>query len=125
MQLGDFADRVGERGDLLELPPPYASTDFAVSVNRSISAGSSPAARAAATSAALAAASFGCSRRTAAAIAARAPFLVAVSARASAREAARARRPTSCMYPFTSMAGSLVESARRGSAPLRSSEAAR
>ncbi len=61
-------------------------------------AASWPLARARSTSRALADFSVAASRSIAAAIAASAAFLAAVSARAIAREAYRARRPTSVMY---------------------------
>src|SRR5262245_61768316 len=78
-------------------PSAIASTDLSVTARRSTNAASSPDARARATSCALISTSFARSRRIAAATAASAPFLVAVSARAIARDASRARRPIWCM----------------------------
>ena len=78
-------------------PCAMLSIVFSVSVRRSMKAASLPAARADFTSSEFAARSFFASRRTAFAAAKSARFLVSVSARATSRDAARARRPTSSM----------------------------
>src|ERR1700682_6354957 len=88
-------------------PSAIAATLAATSVSRSTNAASLPAARAAATSSALAASRLFSSRMIASAIASSAAFFAAVGARARARDAARARSPTSRMYAGKSRPGTL------------------
>ena len=94
-------------------PRAIDSTDLSVRVRRSTNAASLPAALAPATSCAFAARIGPRSRRMAAAMAARERFLVAVSARAIARDASRARRPISCIVLRTSTGGKSPGKTRR------------
>src|ERR1700694_5160578 len=88
-------------------PSAIAATLDASSVSRSRNAASLPAARAAATSCALAASRVFSSRTIARAIASSAVFFAAVGARARRRDAARALSPTSRMYAGKSRPGTL------------------
>ena len=101
-QVGDLADRIGQRRDLREARRPSRAIVAGVSVSRSTNAASWPVARAAPTSSAFAAMSRPSARRIAAAIAGSARFLASVSARATSRAAARAASPTPRMYAATS-----------------------
>src|SRR6266568_1563218 len=93
-------------------PCAMLSMLFSVSVRRSMNAASLPTTRAPFASSAFAARSFFASRRAALAAATSARFLVAVSARASSRDAAPARRPWRAFGEFPGLSrtrGRLLE----------------
>src|SRR5487761_2060971 len=86
-------------------PSAITRTDFSVSVSRSMDAASSPCSFADATSFAFSAMSVALFFKMASAMASNARFLVAVSACAIRRDAARAWMPTCCMYCLMSLMG--------------------